>query len=67
MPIAIEPMTPADWEAVRAIDLEGIATGHATFETDCPGRPRGTPAPRAWPRPPRLSAGSTRIRDRTPG
>jgi L-amino acid N-acyltransferase YncA len=36
MPIAIEPMTPADWEAVRAIYLEGIATGHATFETDCP-------------------------------
>ncbi len=37
MPIAIEPMIPADWEAVRAIYLEGIATGHATFETDCPG------------------------------
>ncbi len=37
MQIAIEPMTPADWEAVRAIYLEGIATGHATFETDCPG------------------------------
>ncbi len=37
MQIAIEAMTPADWEAVRAIYLEGIATGHATFETDCPG------------------------------
>ena len=32
----IEPMTPADWEAVRAIYREGIATGHATFETEAP-------------------------------
>ncbi len=29
-------MTPADWDAVRAIYLEGIATGNATFETDAP-------------------------------
>src|SRR5919202_1603651 len=34
--LSIEPMTPADWEAVRAIYLEGIATGNATFETDAP-------------------------------
>src|SRR4051812_24727383 len=33
----IEAMTPADWEVVRAIYLEGIASGHATFETDAPG------------------------------
>jgi phosphinothricin acetyltransferase len=35
--VAIEPMTPSDWEAVRAIYLEGIATGHATFESEAPG------------------------------
>jgi L-amino acid N-acyltransferase YncA len=32
----IESMTPADWETVRAIYLEGIATGQATFEKDAP-------------------------------
>jgi phosphinothricin acetyltransferase len=32
----ITPMTPADWPAVRAIYLEGIATGDATFETEAP-------------------------------
>src|SRR4051812_12623032 len=35
--LAIEPMTADDWEAVRAIYLDGIATGNATFETDAPG------------------------------
>lgn len=34
--VAIERMRPEDWEAVRAIYLEGIATGQATFETDAP-------------------------------
>jgi len=34
--IAIEQMTPDDWDQVKAIYLEGIATGHATFETDVP-------------------------------
>ena len=29
-------MAPPDWEAVRAIYLEGIATRHATFETVAP-------------------------------
>ena len=29
-------MLPADWLQVRRIYLEGIATGHATFETDAP-------------------------------
>jgi len=33
---AIEPLRPDDWEPVRAIYLEGIATGHATFETQAP-------------------------------
>jgi L-amino acid N-acyltransferase YncA len=35
-PIWIEPMSEQDWGAVRAIYLEGIATGHATFETTAP-------------------------------
>jgi L-amino acid N-acyltransferase YncA len=32
----IEPLTPDDWTAVRSIYLEGIATGHATFEKTAP-------------------------------
>ena len=34
--LAIEQMRPIDWAEVKAIYLEGIATGHATFETDAP-------------------------------
>ena len=34
--VSIQPMQPADWPKVRGIYLEGIATGHATFETDAP-------------------------------
>jgi phosphinothricin acetyltransferase len=34
--LAIEGMRPGDWPQVREIYLEGIATGHATFETDAP-------------------------------
>ena len=33
---AIEPLRPGDWDPVRAIYLEGIATGHATLETAAP-------------------------------
>lgn len=29
-------MAAADWVAVRSVYLEGIATGHATFETEAP-------------------------------
>ena len=29
-------MNPSDWDQVRAIYLEGIATGNATFETEAP-------------------------------
>lgn len=36
MEVVIEPMTPADWPEVRAIYLEGIASGQATFETEAP-------------------------------
>jgi phosphinothricin acetyltransferase len=35
-PLAIEPMTPADAAAVLAIYEAGIATGHATFQTEVP-------------------------------
>jgi L-amino acid N-acyltransferase YncA len=35
----IEPMRPEDWEQVRAIYQEGIATGDATFETEAPDWP----------------------------
>jgi phosphinothricin acetyltransferase len=36
MDIIIGPLTLADWEQARAIYLEGIASGQATFETDAP-------------------------------
>jgi phosphinothricin acetyltransferase len=36
MHVAIEPMTPTDWEQVRAIYLEGIAGGQSTFEVEAP-------------------------------
>jgi L-amino acid N-acyltransferase YncA len=32
----ITPMRPEDWLSVREIYGEGIATGHATFETELP-------------------------------
>ena len=32
----IDSMLPEDWSSVCAIYLEGIRTGHATFETDAP-------------------------------
>jgi phosphinothricin acetyltransferase len=35
--ITVRRMTREDWDEVRAIYLEGIATGLATFETDAPG------------------------------
>lgn len=39
MDLTIDAMTPEDWPPVRAIYLEGIATGNATFETDAPDWP----------------------------
>ncbi len=36
MRVDIEAMVPADWEQVRAIYLEGIASGQATFEVEAP-------------------------------
>jgi L-amino acid N-acyltransferase YncA len=35
-PIVIEALTAADWDDVRRIYAEGIATGNATFETEPP-------------------------------
>ncbi len=32
----VMPMIPEDWEAVRRILEEGIATGHASFDTEVP-------------------------------
>jgi L-amino acid N-acyltransferase YncA len=34
--VAIGPMNATHWPAVRAIYLDGIATGNATFETSAP-------------------------------
>ena len=36
MAYSIDKMTPEDWPQVRSIYLEGIATGHSTFEVDAP-------------------------------
>ena len=36
MNIVIDSIQSQDWEFVRAIYLEGISTGHATFETEAP-------------------------------
>lgn len=48
--VKIRPLNQADWQAVRAIYLAGIATGHATFETEATGWERWNethvPAPR---------------------
>jgi phosphinothricin acetyltransferase len=34
--LEISALEPQDWEAVRTIYLEGIATGNATFQTSAP-------------------------------
>jgi len=36
MRYVIDSMTPDDWAAVRLIYLDGIRTGHSTFEADAP-------------------------------
>jgi L-amino acid N-acyltransferase YncA len=36
MKYVIDKMDKGDWERVRAIYLEGIGTGHSTFEVDAP-------------------------------
>jgi phosphinothricin acetyltransferase len=37
--VIVRPLLPSDWPAVAAIFAEGIATGHATFETTVPAWP----------------------------
>jgi len=34
--VNIDQMSASDWEQVRAIYLEGIRSGHSTFETEAP-------------------------------
>jgi phosphinothricin acetyltransferase len=36
MQAVIQKLMPSDWESVRSIYVDGIATGNATFETDAP-------------------------------
>lgn len=36
--VTVRAMTDADWDAVRGIYSEGIATGNATFETEVPSQ-----------------------------
>jgi phosphinothricin acetyltransferase len=36
--ILIDEMCPDDWEQVRQIYLDGLATGQASFETEAPSR-----------------------------
>lgn len=36
MEIVVKPLLKSDWNSVSRIYKEGIATGIATFETDCP-------------------------------
>ncbi|HEX5603913.1 MAG TPA: GNAT family N-acetyltransferase [Pyrinomonadaceae bacterium] len=35
-PVIIDQMRASDWEQVRAIYLDGIRSGHSTFETEAP-------------------------------
>lgn len=48
--VNLRSLTPDDWPAVRAIYVEGIATGQATFETDAPGWEEWDVAHRPQPR-----------------
>jgi phosphinothricin acetyltransferase len=36
MELVIDTLTATDWDAVRAVYLEGLATGDASFETEAP-------------------------------
>jgi L-amino acid N-acyltransferase YncA len=36
MTLTVEEMLPRHWPEARAVYLEGVATGHATFETEAP-------------------------------
>ena len=47
MDITIETMQANDWERVREIYLEGLATGQASFETEAPSYPNVVRPPEA--------------------
>lgn len=49
-PLLVRPLLPADWPAVRAIFEEGMATGHATLETEAPDWPAWDAGHHASPR-----------------
>ena len=34
--VLVRPLRPEDWPGVRRVYVEGIATGHATFEVEAP-------------------------------
>jgi len=40
MTLRVEKMEAGHWDDVRAVYVEGLATGHATFETEPPERAR---------------------------
>ena len=40
MTLKVEKMLDGHWEGVRAVYVEGLATGDATFETEAPDRAR---------------------------
>jgi phosphinothricin acetyltransferase len=40
MGLTVERMLAGHWEDVRAVYVEGLATGDATFETEAPGWPQ---------------------------
>jgi phosphinothricin acetyltransferase len=40
MSLQVEKMLAGHWESVRAVYVEGLATGDATFETEAPDWPR---------------------------
>ena len=50
MEFRVDALQAADWDAVRAIYLEGIVTGLATFETDAPSWERWDAGKLAAPR-----------------
>ena len=50
MNYVIDQMRASDWDEVRAIYLEGIRSGHATFETEAPGWERWDEAHRRFAR-----------------
>jgi L-amino acid N-acyltransferase YncA len=59
--IATRQMVSEDWESVRAIYLEGLATGDATFETEAPSREKWDESHLSAPRLVAVSPGEGRV------